>query len=70
MKEDNKPQYYISNKEHSIKNGLNNDLTNKDRYIQSEINWIRMKLEKAEQSGFTSDSRAQILKQSKDMLNG
>jgi hypothetical protein len=28
-----------------------------------------MKLEKAEKNGFTSDSKAQILKQSKDLLD-
>lgn len=31
---------------------------------------IHLKLEKAEQSGFTSDSKAQILKQSKELLKG
>jgi antitoxin ParD1/3/4 len=59
----------IDNKEYSSKSELVNDLIRQARNQQREIDWIRLKLEKAEKSGFTSDSRAQILKQSKDLLN-
>lgn len=59
----------VENKEYSSKSELVNDLIRQARNQQKEIDWIRLKLEKAEQSGFTSDSRAQILKQSKDLLN-
>ena len=60
----------IASKEYSSKSELVNDLIRQARNQQKEIDWIRLKLEKAEQSGFTTDSRAQILKQSKDLLNG
>ncbi len=59
----------IDNKEYSSKSELINDLIRQARNQQREIDWIRLKLEKAEQSGFTTKSRAQILKQSKDRLN-
>lgn len=58
----------IANKEYSSKSELVNDLIRQARNQQREIDWIRLKLEKAEQSGFTSDSRTHILKQSKDLL--
>jgi antitoxin ParD1/3/4 len=35
---------------------------------QSNNNWIHAKLEKAEKSGFTTDSKYEILKQSKALL--
>ncbi len=59
----------IANKEYSSKSELVNDLIRQARNQQKQIDWIRMKLEKAEKSGFTSDSKAQILKQSKDLLD-
>lgn len=59
----------IANKEYSSKSELVNDLIRQARNQQRQIDWIRLKLEKAEESGFTSDSRAQILKQSKDLLD-
>lgn len=37
---------------------------------QKQIDLIRLKLDRAEESGFTTDSKAEILKQSKKMLNG
>ena len=37
---------------------------------QVQIDWIRAKLEKAENSGFTNDSKEQILTQSKSLLDG
>lgn len=63
-------QSQIANKEYSSKSELVNDLIRQARSQQKQIDWIKLKLEKAEKSGFTSDTRAKILKQSKKMLNG
>ncbi|WP_426430073.1 ribbon-helix-helix domain-containing protein [Winogradskyella sp. HB-48] len=60
----------VDNKEYSSKSELVNDLIRQARSQQVQIDWIRTKLEKAENSGFTSDSKEQILKQSKNLLNG
>ncbi|WP_299334968.1 CopG family transcriptional regulator [uncultured Psychroserpens sp.] len=60
----------VDNKEYSSKSELVNDLIRQARHQQIQIDWIRTKLERAEKSGFTSDNKAQILKQSKDLLNG
>lgn len=60
----------VDNKEYSSKSELVNDLIRQARNQQVQIDWIKNKLEKAEKSGFTSDTKAQILKQSKDLLNG
>ena len=59
----------VDNKEYSSKSELVNDLIRQARSQQVQIDWIRTKLERAENSGFTSDSKTQILKQSKDLLN-
>lgn len=37
---------------------------------QTQTNRIKAKLDKAEQSGFINYGKAQILKQSENMLNG
>ena len=58
----------IDSKEYSSKSELINDLIRQARQQQKEIDWIRLKLEKAEKSGFTKDSKSQILKQSKRMI--
>jgi len=55
-------------KEYSSKSELVNDLIRQARAQQKQIDWIRMKLEKAEKSGFTSESKSEILKQSKQLL--
>ena len=60
----------VDNKEYSSKSELVNDLIRQARKQQVQIDWIRAKLDKAEKSGFTSDSNEQILKQSKSLLNG
>lgn len=60
----------VDSKEYSSKSELVNDLIRQARKQQVEIDWIRAKLEKAENSGFTKDSKEQILKQSKNLLNG
>lgn len=51
----------IANKEYSSKSELVNDLIRQARKQQIEVDWIRAKLDKAEKSGFTSDSKEQIL---------
>jgi antitoxin ParD1/3/4 len=59
----------IENKEYSSKSELVNDLIRQARQQQAQIDWISSKLERAEKSGFTSDSKEQILSLSKSLLN-
>lgn len=59
----------VDNQEYSSKSELVNDLIRQARSQQIEIDWIRTKLEKAENSGFTNDNKEQILAQSKSILN-
>jgi len=59
----------IENKEYSSKSELVNDLIRQARKQQCQIDWISSKLERAEKSGFTTDSKEQILAQSKSELN-
>jgi len=58
----------VAKKEYSSKSELVNDLIRQARKQQVEINWIRAKLEKAENSGFTSESKNEILAQSKSLF--
>jgi len=60
----------IDNKEYSSKSELVNDLIRQARNQQKQIDLIRLKLDKAEKSGFTTESKSEILKKSKSMLNG
>jgi len=60
----------IDNKEYSSKSELVNALIRQARNQQQQIDLIRLKLERAEKSGFTSDSKSDILRQSKKLLNG
>jgi antitoxin ParD1/3/4 len=60
----------VDNNEYSSKSELVNDLIRQARKQQVQIDWIKTKLEKAENSGFTNDSKGQILNQSKSLLNG
>ena len=60
----------IESKEYSSKSELVNVLIRQARQQQAQIDWISSKLERAEKSGFTSDSKKQILAQSKSLLNG
>ena len=55
----------IESQEYSSKSELVNDLIRQARNQQKEIDYIRMKLTKAEESGFTDDSRSDILRQAK-----
>ncbi len=60
----------VDNQEYASKSELVNDLIRQARNQQVQIDWISAKLEKAENTGFTNDSKEQILKQSKALLNG
>lgn len=60
----------VNNKEYSSKSELVNDLIRQARKQQRQIDWISSKLERAEKSGFTNDSKEQILVNSRSLLNG
>ena len=60
----------VDNNEYSSKSELVNDLIRQARKQQVQIDWIRAKLENAENSGFTNDTKDQILMESKTRLNG
>ena len=59
----------VDSEEYSSKSELVNDLVRQARKQQRQIDWLRSKLERAENSGFTDDSRKQILLESKSLLN-
>ena len=60
----------LENQEYSSKSELINDLIRQARKQQAQIDWIRAKLDKSERSGFTDNTKEQILNQSKSSLNG
>lgn len=60
----------IDNQEYTSKSELVNDLIRQARKQQAQIDWIRAKIDKSEEGGFTEDSKEQILSQSKAMLDG
>lgn len=60
----------VDSQEYSSKSELINDLIRQARKQQAQIDWLKAKLDKAEKSGFTSDSKEEILKQAKAKLNG
>lgn len=60
----------VDNQEYSSKSELVNDLIRQARKQQAEIDWLRTKLEKAENGGFTSDTKEQILATAKASVNG
>ena len=60
----------VDNQEYSSKSELVNDLIRQARKQQVQIDWIRAKIDKAEESGFTKDNKKDILRQSKSLLNG
>lgn len=51
----------VDSKEYPSKSELINDLVRQARKQQRQIDWIRAKLERAENSGFTNDTKEQIL---------
>ena len=60
----------VSNEEYSSKSERVHDLIRQARNLQAQIDWVRVKLEKSESSGFTSETKEQILEQSKALLYG
>lgn len=60
----------VKSHEYSSKSELVNDLIRQARNQQAQIDWINSKIEKAEKSGFTTDTKEQILAQAKSLLNG
>ena len=58
----------VENNEYSSKSEVVNDLIRQARKQQAQTDWIKAKLEKAENSGFTNDSKEEILSQSKSLL--
>ena len=60
----------VEKREYSSKSELINDLIRQARGQQAEIDWIRTKLERAEKSGFTNNTKEQILAYSKAINNG
>ena len=60
----------VNSKEYSSKSELVNDLIRQARGQSRQIDWIRAKIEKAEKSGFTSNSKEQILAKAKKRVKG
>jgi len=60
----------LDSEEYSSKSELINDLIRQARKQQVQIDWIRAKLARAERNGMTEDSKDDILRQSKSLLNG
>ena len=58
----------VDSEEYSSKSELVNDLIRQAREQQSQVDWIRAKLIKAEKSGFTDMHPEEILAQSKKEL--
>lgn len=58
----------VDGKEYSSKSELVNDLIRQARNQQVQVDWISAKLEKAENSGFTTLSKEQILAESKSVI--
>jgi len=60
----------LSTKEYVSKSELVNDLIRQARQQQVQVDWIRAKLDRAEASGFTDDSKDQILTRARSPRNG
>lgn len=60
----------VNSQEYSSKSELVNDLIRQARNQQVQIDWIRAKLDKAEQSGFTSVSNEDIRAEARKLING
>ncbi len=60
----------VNSQEYSSKSELINDLVRQARNQQQQIDLVRLKLDKAEKSGFTKDRKEEIIKTSKERLNG
>ena len=51
----------VDSKEYSSKSELVNDLIRQARKQQAQTDWIKAKLDKAENSGFTDESKEKIM---------
>jgi antitoxin ParD1/3/4 len=60
----------LDKKEYSSKSELINDLIRQARKQHIQTDWVRAKLEQAENSGFSSETKEQILNQSKTLPDG
>jgi antitoxin ParD1/3/4 len=60
----------VKNEEYTSKSELINDLIRQARKQQVQVDFIRARLDKSESSGFTDNTKEQILEQSKSLLNG
>lgn len=61
---------WLKSLEYSSKSELINDLIRQARKQQKQLDWLRLRLEKAEKSGFTQDSKEENLRTSKDRFSG
>lgn len=66
---DNWLKKQVDSKEYTSKSELVNDLIRQARKQEEQLEWLRLKLKNAEQSGFTQDSQEEIRKASKEGLN-
>ena len=60
----------VESNEYASKSELVNDLIRQARQQQKQVDWLALKLEKAEKSGFTDETKDQILAASKSLLDG
>jgi antitoxin ParD1/3/4 len=60
----------VNKNEYSSKSELVNDLIRQARKQQIQIDWVRAKLNNAEKSEFSNDTKNEILAKSKSLLNG
>ncbi|PTM02784.1 MAG: type II toxin-antitoxin system ParD family antitoxin [Bacteroidetes bacterium] len=60
----------VETKEYASKSELVNDLIRQARKQQQQVDFLRSKLEAGEQSGFTKQTKEQILASAKSRLNG
>lgn len=58
----------LETKEYSSKSELVNDLIRQARKQQAKIDWLKAKLERAENSGITNKTQSEILEQAKSRL--
>lgn len=59
----------VDSKEYASKSEVLNDLIRQVRKQQSEIDWIRVKLEQAEESGYSTRTKDEILKDARSIID-
>jgi antitoxin ParD1/3/4 len=59
----------VDNKEYASKSELINDLIRQARKQQKQVDWIRMRLDQSEKSGFAVETKEEILRQSQALFN-